>query len=67
MNCKDDFQMKLDANGDPDVRYYIDAAHLMRAEATHAWMKEVGAKIGEKVRKLLHSLHLDGHNPTPHH
>lgn len=67
MNCKSEFAIKRDHNGEPDVRYYVDSAHRMRAEAMHELMKQAGHWVREQVQQLLHSLHLDGHHPTAHH
>ena len=53
----------LDANGDPDVRYYITQAHLMRGQAVHEGTVSFLRWIRNKLSHLLPHFH----NPAAHH
>ena len=63
----DEVPVKLDANGNPDVRYYISEAHRMRGEAIHALAAQAATGLRRQVQQLLHALHLDGRLPSLHH
>lgn len=67
MQYEDAMSVKLDANGDPDVGYYIDHAHQMRGEAIRELAVEAAAGMRRQIRHLFQALHLDGHQPSLHH
>ncbi|MDJ0739787.1 MAG: hypothetical protein QNJ91_08715 [Gammaproteobacteria bacterium] len=67
MQYDDEFHVIRDANGNPDVRYYLATAQRLRAETTRAGLIRARRWLGERAQRLAHALHLDGGQPTPHH
>lgn len=67
MQYEDDIPVKLDANGNPDVRFYIDRAHEMRGQAIRDLAIQATAGIRRQMQHLLHVLHLGGRQPSLHH
>jgi hypothetical protein len=67
MQYEDAIPVKLDAHGDPDVRYYIDHAYQMRGEAIREMVVQATAGMRRQIRHLFQLLHLRGHQPSLHH
>ena len=67
MYHEDDLELKLDANGNPDMHYYMDVARQMRAEVTRDLARQAAAAVRRKLQYLFHVLHLDGHHASVHH
>ena len=67
MHQEDNLEIKLDAQGAPDVDYYIDKAHRLRAEALRDTAVDTGAWLRKQFQHLIHALHLDGHHASMGH
>lgn len=67
MHSKDELVIKLDATGAPDVDFYINKGHRLRAEAVRGMAADMGAWVHTQVQHLVHALHMDGHHASMHH
>ena len=67
MYHEDDLDLRLDANGNPDMRFYINEAHRLRGEAIRELAVQAATGLRRQIRQLFHALHLDGHLASPHH
>lgn len=52
MTSQENFSVRLDANGDPDVDYYLARAHEIRGQA----IREGAVAISRAVRSWLANL-----------
>ena len=67
MYCKDELHVRRDANGNPDMAYYINEAHRLRREAIRQMATQARAGLRKRLQQLAHALHLDGRQPSLHH
>ena len=67
MHHKDNLEVKLNAHGEPDIDFYVNEAHRLRAEVLHGMAADTGAWLRRQFRHLIHALHLDGRHASLHH
>ena len=67
MQHRDKLEVKLDADGAPDVAFSIDKAHRLRAAAMRDMATETGAWLRRQFQHLIQALRLDGHHASVHH
>ena len=67
MHYEDDFEVRRNANGDPDVGYYIDTAHQLRSAMLRQLVAQATAGLARQAQQLSDALHLGGHQPSLRH
>lgn len=67
MHFEDDLNVKRDANGNPDVAYYVNRAERLRSDAIRNLATNAAAGLRRQWQQLAHALHLGDRQPSLHH